>query len=436
MVDKAQAFASIRAETMLSIAPELREDLEDGKLSSLHDDVEVPLTWVLSQMEAAGVQVDREVLASLSGRFGQLLTNYERECHELAGGPFNIGSPKQLATILFDTLGLPVQKRTKTGPSTDASVLEALKGMHPIVDRIHDWRSVSKLKSTYTDVLPMLADDHDRIHTNFRQAVAATGRLSSYVPNLQNIPIRTEEGRRIRDAFIPADGMVLLSADYSQVELRVLAHLSNDPGLTKAFQDGVDIHSRTASEVFDVPETDVTFEQRSAAKAINFGLMYGMGPFRLSNDLGIEFAEAKRYIARYFERFPAVKTFMDSTIAGGRAKGYVSTILGRRRYVSDLRSKNHNRRSAAERAAINTPVQGSAADLLKLAMLKIASSLKEEKCRTRMILQVHDELVFEVPSDELESVIPLVKNDMENVYPLSVPLTVSAASGLNWNEAH
>lgn len=436
MVDEAMRHAGARVEAMLGMAGELREDLEASKLQSLHDDVEVPLAIILAAIEAEGIRVDRGVLEKLSTRFGEMLTNYERECHSLAGGPFNIGSPKQLAQVLFEKLELPVQKRTKTGPSTDASVLEALKGLHPIVDRIHDWRSVSKLKSTYTDVLPRLADTKHRIHTNFRQAVAATGRLSSYEPNLQNIPIRTEEGRRIRDAFIPKDGMLLLSADYSQVELRVLAHLSSDPGLTKAFAEGVDIHRRTASEVFEVSEDDVTFEQRSAAKAINFGLMYGMGPFRLSKDLGIEFGEAKHYISRYFERFPAVKAFMDGTIELGRTNGYVSTILGRRRYVSELRSKNHNRRSAAERAAINTPVQGSAADLIKLAMLKIDKTLREGKFESKMILQVHDELVFEVPEDELATLVPLVKGDMENVYPLAVPLTVSAASGKNWNEAH
>jgi DNA polymerase-1 len=296
---------------------------------------------------------------------------------------------------------------------------------------------LQKLKGTYTDVLPALVHpETKRIHTNFRQAVAATGRLSSYAPNLQNIPIRTPAGRRIRDAFVPAPGCQLLSADYSQIELRILAHLADDPGLQRAFHEDRDIHQLTASEIFDVRPEQVTGEQRSAAKAINFGLMYGMGAFRLGRDLHISQDEAKSYIARYFERYPAVKSYMDGTVERGRELGYVETLLGRRRYVPELQSKNRMRRTAAERAAINAPVQGTAADLIKLAMLRVADALSEAGLKARMVLQVHDELVFDAPTEEIDALQALVVREMEGVYTLKVPLRVSAATGNNWNEAH
>ena len=414
------------------------------KLRSLHDTLELPLTWVLMRMEMAGVRIDSGALHGLSERFSASMASLERACHAAAGTTFNLGSPKQLGEVLFGKLGLPVLKKTKTGPSTDASVLEQLAEQSPFVQTILDWREVQKLKGTYTDVLPTLVlADTGRIHTSFRQSVAATGRLSSLDPNLQNIPIRREEGRRIRDAFIAADGHELISADYSQIELRLLAHLSGDPGLCAAFASNEDIHRRTASEVFGVELAAVTREQRSAAKAINFGLMYGMGAFRLARDLGIERGEAARYIARYFERYASVKAFIDQTLERGRELGYVETLLGRRRYVPDLVAKDAMRRQAAERVAVNAPVQGSAADLIKLAMLAIDRRLRDpaEGLSTRMLLQVHDELVLEAPTAEIERVSALVKTEMEGADlgaagPLRVPLVVEVGHGHHWNEAH
>ncbi|MFT5432074.1 MAG: DNA polymerase-1 [Myxococcota bacterium] len=436
-VDITAEYGCSRAEAIHRSAPMLRTQLEEGDLTGLNQDLELPLSELLGEMEATGIRVDPKVLNELSVRFGAVVKEAEKACHEYAGAPFNMGSPKQLADVLFNKLELPVTKKTKTGPSTDASVLEELEGKHPIIEAIHRWREMSKLKSTYTDVLPGLINPKTgRIHTIFRQAVAATGRLSSFDPNLQNIPIRTEEGRRIRDAFVPAEGCVLMSADYSQVELRILAHLCGDPGLQKAFRDKVDIHRRTASEVLGIVEDEVTYEQRSAAKAINFGLMYGMGAFRLARDLKITRPEAQTYIDRYFERFSSVKAFMDGTIESGRELGYVTTMLGRRRYVPELRSKNFNRRAGAERAAINTPVQGTAADIIKLAMLRVDRVLKQNKSGARMLLQVHDELVFDVPTGEADEVSSVIKQEMESVVSLDVPLVVEIAHGNNWNEAH
>ena len=436
-VDIAADYTQSRVEAVQAIAGQLRTDMEEAELTKLNSGLELPLARLLADMEVAGVRVDPTVLRELSTEFGNKATALERECHEHAGAPFNLGSPKQLADVLFNRLGLPVIKKTKTGASTDASVLDQLADKHPIVNSVLAWRSISKLKGTYTDVLPTLINpETGRIHTNFRQSVAATGRLSSFEPNLQNIPIRTEEGRRIRDAFVPAPGCLLMSADYSQIELRVLAHLSADEGLVEAFREHTDIHQKTAGEVFGVPTQEVTFEQRSAAKAINFGLMYGMGAFRLARDLHITRAEAEDYIARYFARYASVKAYMDGTIEFGRKHGWVQTILGRRRYVPELRSRNFQRRAGAERAAINTPVQGSAADLIKLAMLSVDKQLKARGMATRMVLQVHDELVFDVPEAEIDAAQALVVQCMEQVYELKVPLTVGVAVGHNWNEAH
>ena len=436
-VDSASKVALSRVQAAYELAADMLAELEKAGLSELHRNLEIPLSRVLAQMEIAGIRVDPGVLARLSADFGKTMNSVEKDCHSLAGTPFNLGSPRQLADVLFNRLGLPVGKTTKTGPSTDASVLEQLADRHPLVPKIFEWREVQKLKGTYTDVLPGLVNPATgRIHTNFRQAVAATGRLSSFEPNLQNIPIRTELGRQIRDAFVPGEGCVLLSADYSQVELRVLGHLSGDPGLISAFEAKKDVHRQTASEIFGTPESDVTYEQRSAAKAINFGLMYGMGAFRLARDLGISRPMAQDYIDRYFERFSRVRQFIDDTLESGRDLGYVSTILGRRRYVPELTAKNHTLRAAAERAAINMPVQGSAADLIKLAMLRVQAALAEQNLQSRMLLQVHDELVFDVPHAEIEIMTALVRELMEGVYELRVPLTVSVAHGMNWNEAH
>ena len=435
-VDAAAAYVLGRVEATAELSPMIAGELDES-LEKLMADVEIPLGRILASMEMTGIRIDPAVLRRLSADFGETMAAAEKACHELAGQPFNLGSPKQLAEVLFTRLELPIIKRTKTGPSTDHSVLEQLADQHPIVAKIFEWREVQKLKGTYTDALPNIVNPKTgRIHTCFRQAVAATGRLSSFEPNLQNIPIRTELGRQIRDAFVPGEGCVLLSADYSQVELRVLAHLSGDPGLLAAFKEGKDIHRQTASEVFDVPEGEVTYEQRSASKAINFGLMYGMGAFRLARDLDISRAQAKEYIDRYFERFAGVKTFMEETLERGRRLGYVATILGRRRYVPELRVRNFTRRAAAERAAINTPVQGSAADLIKLAMIRVDAALSAGGFDTKLLLQVHDELVLDVPLAEVEAVGALVRREMEAVYPLRVPLTVSVAHGPNWNAAH
>ena len=433
----AEAWALARVEAVLSLIGPLGKALDASEGRKLFTDLELPMSDVLLGLELEGVRVDVGILKGLSGRFETLMGEAAVKCFALAGTTFNMGSPKQLAEVLFDRLGLPVKKRTKTGPSTDASVLEELAEEAPVVQAILDWRELSKLKGTYTDVLPTLVDPRtSRIHTSFRQAVAATGRLSSFDPNLQNIPIRSEEGRRIRDAFIPRDGNVLLSADYSQVELRILAHLCRDPGLLRAFADRVDVHRRTASEIFDVPEGEVTYEHRAAAKAINFGLMYGMSAFRLARDLQISRKQAQDYMDRYFERYSAIKAFMEATKEEGRELGYVTTVLGRRRYVPDLRAKDFTRRAAAERMAINTPVQGSAADIIKLAMLEVARILVIEGFEARMVLQVHDELVFDVPEHEAERLAPQVQAAMSGVLPLAVPLDVQVGWGKTWNAAH
>ncbi|MFT7623000.1 MAG: DNA polymerase-1, partial [Myxococcota bacterium] len=442
-VSEARDYALARVEAIYAVAPILLTDLKAGakgsisRLEELYRQVELPLSDVLADVESAGIRIDPSVMQALSREFGEKATRMERTCHELAGGPFNVGSPKQLSDVLFNRLGLPVIKKTKTGASTDASVLDQLLDQHEIVPTILQWRSITKLKGTYTDVLPTLINpETKRIHTNFRQALAATGRLSSFDPNLQNIPSRTEEGRRIREAFVPAEGCVLLSADYSQIELRLLAHLSGDPGLTAAFRDREDIHTRTAAEVFGLKTDEVTRDQRSAAKAINFGLMYGMSAFRLARDLHITRPEAQSYMDRYFERYASVKNYIDETLQFGRDNGYVETLLGRRRYVPELTSRNFTRRGAAERAAMNMPVQGTAADVIKLAMLRVQSALREQGLKATMLLQVHDELVFDVPHDELEVVTKLVVDRMETAYPISVPMDVSVSSGPNWNEAH
>ncbi len=362
---------------------------------------------------------------------------FEKAAHEAAGAPFNLGSPKQLGEVLFDRLGLPSRKKTKTGRSTDSAVLENLAPMHPLPGIVLDWRRVQKLRSTYAETLPRLVNEKTgRIHTSFLQAVAATGRLASAEPNLQNIPIRSTDGRRIRAAFVAPEGRVLLSADYSQIELRILAHLSEDPGLLKAFREDADVHARTAAEVYGIAEADVTREQRSHAKAINFGIVYGMGATRLAGDLGIKRVEAKAIIERYFARYSGIKGYLDGVVEEAREKGEVRTLLGRRRLLPDIKSGEPRLRSMAERTAINTPVQGSAADVIKLAMLRAHEALESSTLRTRMVLQVHDELLFEVPREELEAVEKLVRESMEGAYSLRVPLRIDIHFGRDWSEAH
>ncbi|MEJ2198746.1 MAG: DNA polymerase I [Desulfuromonadales bacterium] len=436
-VEKATTYAAEDADITLrlyeKLVPMVTEQHQDGLLN----DVEMPLLQILAGMERAGIRINPEFLGSLSADMEKKLAVLEAEIHQLAGGPFNIGSPKQLGEVLFENLGLPKGKKTKTGWSTDVEVLNKLAEDHEIAAKILDYRSLMKLKGTYTDALPKLIHpETGRIHTSFNQAVTATGRLSSSDPNLQNIPIRTEEGRRIREGFIPSDGCVLLSADYSQVELRILAHMADEPALKEAFARGEDIHRSTASEVLGLFPEMVTDEQRRAAKAINFGVVYGISAFGLAKQLGINRREAQQFIDTYFERYPGIRTFMDACIAEAREKMYVTTLLGRRCAIPEINSKNGAVRGYAERNAINYPVQGSAADIIKVAMVKIAARLAKEGLQARMLLQVHDELVFDVPQAELEKVSALVKSEMQGAVDLSVPLLVEVGSGRNWREAH
>ncbi len=436
-VADATRYAGEDADITLRLAHRLLPRLENEGMAALFSEVETPLIPVLVEMERTGIRVDPAVLAGLSDEFGGKLHRLEEEIHALAGESFNIASPKQLQHILFDKLELPPVKKTKTGPSTDQSVLERLADKHPLPEKILAYRGFAKLRSTYVDALSkLIRADTGRVHTSFNQSVAATGRLSSTNPNLQNIPIRTEEGRRIRTAFVPAPGWTLLSADYSQIELRLLAHISRDPVLIEAFRTGQDVHARTAAEIFDTDMDAVTSEQRREAKTINFGIIYGMGAQRLARTLRIPFKTAQEYIAQYFARYQGIKAYMDEVVASAREYGYVTTLRGRRRYVPDLHSKSSQLLSAAERVAINTPIQGTAADIIKLAMLAIAARLRTSGLRARMLLQVHDELLFEVPEDETDRVGALVRESMEQVMPIEVPLRVDVGSGHNWAEAH
>ena len=436
-VEKATVYAAEDADITLRLFEKLLPMLAEQEQEGLFHDVEMPLLPILTAMEQVGIRIDPVFLGGLSAEMEKKLALLETQIHALAGGSFNIGSPKQLGEVLFERLGLPKGKKTKTGWSTDVEVLSNLAEEHEIAAQILDYRSLAKLKGTYTDALPKLIHpETGRIHTSFNQAITATGRLSSSDPNLQNIPIRSEEGRRIREGFIPADGCLLLSADYSQVELRILAHMADEPALKEAFARGEDIHRRTASEVLGLFPEMVTDEQRRAAKAINFGVIYGMSAFGLARQLGIGRREAQQFIDTYFERYPGIRTFMDACIAEAREKLYVSTLLGRRCAVPEIHSKNGAVRGYAERNAINYPVQGSAADIIKVAMVKIDRRLAAEKLQTKMLLQVHDELVFEVPQEELAAVTRLVREEMEGAVELSVPLLVEVGSGRNWREAH
>lgn len=437
---EATRFGGEDAHVVFLCHPRLRDALDEAELTTLYDDIEVPLAGVLASMEAEGVKVDVDALHALAKELGERVEAALARCHELAGEEFNPNSTKQLGAILFDEdkLGLPVIKKTKTGPSTDASVLEQLAVDHPLPAAVLEFRRLDKLKNTYVDALPGYVNRATgRIHTTFNQALAETGRLSSEDPNLQNIPIRTAEGRRIRQAFVAEDGFVLLSADYSQVELRVLAHLTGpDGGFARAFAAGKDVHRATAAEVFDVPEDEVTNEMRSAAKAINFGLVYGQGAWGLSQVLGVSRKDAAAYIRKYKKRYPEVDRYMSERVEEAREHQFVTTILGRRRRITDLTSSNYNQREAAKRLAINTPVQGSAADIIKVAMIKVAAMLPKEFPQVRLLLQVHDELLFEVPPDQADALAERVVGIMEQAVPLSVPLAVDTGVGANWDEAH
>jgi len=438
-VDRAIPYACEDADITLMARDVLVPGLKELGLEELMETVEMPLVPVLMRMEMRGTGVDVDRLHELSKSFEQELDALEGSIHGVAGEVFNINSPQQLGRILFEKLQLPVQKKTKkkTGYSTDVNVLTALAEYHELPALILKHRTLAKLKSTYADALIDLVNpDTGRIHTSYNQTVAATGRLSSSDPNLQNIPIRTEEGRKIRQAFIPRKGWKLLSADYSQVELRILAHCSADEILIEAFRENEDIHTRTACEVFQVEPASITAELRRQAKAINFGIIYGMSAFGLSRQLDISNKMAKTYIDHYFARYRGVKRFMDQTIADARKTRRTSTLLGRIRLLPDIESRNVMVRQAAERTAINTPIQGSAADLIKVAMIRVDQALTEKKLSSAMLLTVHDELVFEVPPDELKTVTQLVKEIMEGVWELKVPLKVNIATGKNWDEAH
>jgi DNA polymerase-1 len=437
--EAARDYACEDADLALRLAEVLRETIESEDLVRLYEDLELPLIQVLADMEMNGVGLDTDLLNDLSKEFSINMDRIEKSIHSLAGREFNINSPKQLGEVLFEDLGLTPQKKTrkKSGYSTDVEVLTELALVHDLPAEVLAYRSLSKLKSTYVDALITLINPHTgRVHTSFNQAVTATGRLSSSDPNLQNIPVRTDEGRRIRQAFIPGPGAVILSADYSQIELRILAHYSGDANLQEAFINGDDIHTRTAAEVFGLMPGMVDSNMRREAKAINFGIVYGLGPFGLAKQLGIEQKQAKAYIEQYFKRYSGVKEFIDGTLEEARKTGMVTTMLGRRRRLPELNSKNYQVRSMAERMAVNTPIQGSAADVIKLAMLAVQRRLLKEKRASKMILQVHDELVFEVPHEELDTMYALVKEEMEGVMKLAVPLIVDVSHGSNWAEAH
>ncbi len=438
-LDVATHYAAEDAHVVHRLHPPMITALDEAELLPLYRDVEVPLITVLGQMEQQGILLDVDLLHEYSAELATDIEVAEALCWEHAGREFNTASPKQLAEILFEELGLPVVRKTKTGPSTDASVLEELASSHPLPQAILRFRMLAKLKSTYVDALPPLVHpETGRIHTTFNQSVAATGRLSSNNPNLQNIPIRTAEGRRVREAFVAESGYRLLSVDYSQVELRLLAHLcGGEGGFARAFAAGSDVHRATAAEVFEVSEDEVSDEQRRAAKAINFGLVYGQTEYGLAKGLHISRKEAAAYIERYKAQYPEIDSYMESTVDLAREHGFVTTLLGRRRPITGLGSSNYNQRQAARRTAVNTPVQGSAADVIKVAMLRVDELLRSGSLGgTRMLLQVHDELVLEVPEDRLETVREQVVFEMENAVALKVDLRVDSGDGNNWEEAH
>jgi DNA polymerase-1 len=438
-LDRATEYAAENADVALRVHRVLAPQIAgDDKLAHIYEAIERPVRDVLFRMERTGVLIDSALLAEQGRDLGSRAGALEEEAHRLAGGPFNLGSPKQLCEILFERMKLPVKKKTATGqPSTDEEVLQELAADFPLPKVLLDYRALAKLKSTYTDKLPAMVNARTgRVHTTFSQTTAVTGRLASTEPNLQNIPIRTADGRRIREAFVAPPGHVLISADYSQIELRIMAHLSEDPALVKAFQEGGDIHRVTAAEIFGVAPPDVTADQRRYIKAVNFGLIYGMSAFGLAAQLNIERSAASQFIERYFARYPGVAAYMQRTRALAREQGYVETVFGRRLFLPDIRAGSGPRRAGAERAAINAPMQGTAADLVKLAMIAVQQYLDRERLATRLILQVHDELVLEAPEGELARVVRDLPSLMTSVATLSVPLKVDIGHGPNWERAH
>ncbi len=415
----------------------LTDKLKEKEQYKLFNEIEMPLVRVLAEMEYKGVLVDKKMLEEYSLSLGKKVDALVKEICDLAGEDFNVNSTKQLGVILFEKLGLPVIKKTKSGYSTDVDALEKLKNEHPIIEKILEYRTLSKLKATYVDgMLPLINGETKRIHANFKQTVTATGRISCTDPNLQNIPIRTELGRELRKIFIAPEGCSFIDADYSQIELRVLAHISGDETMIEAFKNGEDIHAITASQVFGVPLEEVTKQMRSEAKAVNFGIVYGISDFGLASNIGINRKKAKIYIEKYFEKYPNIKKYMDSEKEKCKELGYVETLWGRRRYVPEIKSNNFNVRQFGERVAMNAPIQGTAADIIKIAMVNVFDELKKNNLKSRLILQVHDELVIEAPDDEVETAKEILVNCMENVIKLKLPLKAEAQVGKNWYEAH
>jgi DNA polymerase-1 len=434
-------YAAEDADVTLQLKEVFSSELDKTGTKKLFDEIEIPLVSVLADMESEGIRLDVEFLNAMSKEMDVEIKSLEQQIYEAAGEKFNLASPKQLGDILFDKLkiGGAKQKKTKTGQyATGEEVLTYLANDNPIVKQILDWRQMVKLQSTYILALPEQVDKKTlRVHTDYMQAVAATGRLSSNNPNLQNIPIRTERGRQIRKAFVARDeNYSLISADYSQIELRIIAALSEEENMIKAFQDGEDIHKSTAAKVFNVPLDEVSREQRSNAKTVNFGIIYGVSAFGLSNQTSLSRSDSAALIEAYYKTYPRLKSYISEQIEFAREKGYVQTISGRRRYLKDINSANAVVRSAAERNAVNAPIQGSAADVIKIAMINIHKRLKEENWKSKMLLQVHDELVFDVHNDELENIQPLIKHEMENAFKLTVPLEVEIGIGKDWLEAH
>ena len=438
-IDAATQYAAEDADITLRLHQFLYPRIQsDERLDYIYRGIEIPILDVLFEIERNGVLLDYKLLQKQSYELGGKLQALEQQAYTIAGQPFNLNSPKQIQEVLFNHLKLPVIKKTPTGaPSTDEDVLQQLALDYPLPKVLLDYRSLAKLKSTYTDKLPLMMDRNTgRVHTNYAQAVAVTGRLSSSDPNLQNIPVRTSEGRRIREAFIAPPGCRIVSADYSQIELRIMAHISQDEGLLKAFAAGADIHRATAAEVFGIPLSQVDQEQRRYAKVINFGLIYGMSEFGLAAQLGIERGAARAYMERYFARYPGVESYMQYTREKARQLGYVETVLGRRLWLPEINNANGNRRQGAERAAINAPMQGTAADIIKLAMIAVQNWLQKEKLRSKLIMQVHDELVLEVPDDEIVLMKNTLPGHMSNVLQLDVPLLIEIGVGDNWEQAH
>ncbi|EGP4743361.1 DNA polymerase I, partial [Enterococcus faecium] len=420
-----------------ALTPKLSQELADKNQEDLFRKMELPLSIILAEMEISGIKVDATRLQEMKGEFSARLREIEQKIYEEAGEEFNLNSPKQLGVILFEKMGLPVIKKTKTGYSTAVDVLEQLREQAPIVEDILTYRQIAKIQSTYVEGLLKVIQSDGKVHTRYVQTLTQTGRLSSVDPNLQNIPIRLDEGRKIRQAFVPREkDWLIYSSDYSQIELRVLAHISNDEHLKAAFLEGQDIHASTAMRVFGIEKAeDVTPNMRRQAKAVNFGIVYGISDYGLSQNLGISRKAAQQYIDTYFEKYPGVKEYMERIVREAKDQGYVETLYHRRRYLPDINSRNYNIRSFAERTAINTPIQGSAADILKIAMIELDKRLKETGLQATMLLQVHDELVFEVPEKELESLDKLVKEVMEQAVSLHVPLITDSSWGKTWYEA-